>query len=179
MAHYLNYPLARPSQLVGHDILIECEGVDAFINSYRNGMAGSVETAGAPLWRIIKKELPECKLVVVRRPLIEVYRSLTKKGFLPDLSELAELNATLDLLESVAQEIEYRNLIDPLTCRWLFEYCLEIDWDFDWWASLHQVNIQIDLKARMDQMERHKDRWKVLREEVAERSRGLEGWPLH
>lgn len=176
MTHFLNYPLARPPVTVGHDILIECDDVAQFIDSYRNGMTGTVETSAAPLWKIVRKELPDCKIVVVRRPLIEVYRSLEKHGYLFNLSELAELNELLEMISEMPRvcSICYEGLDSPGVCKWLFEYCLEIDFDFDWWLQLQGMNIQVDLKERMEQLERRKESMERVRQEVLEKSRGIE-----
>ena len=89
LSHYLSYPLARPLQPVGHELLSECPDVETFLDSYRNGMCGTVETAGALMLRIVRTELPQCRIVLVRRPLIDVHRSLAAKGVVADLTVLA------------------------------------------------------------------------------------------
>lgn len=172
MAHYLNYPLARPIQPVGHDILLGCERVEDFLNSYRNGMWGTVETSAAPLWKIVRKELPECKIVVVKRPLIEVWKSLNRIGWLGDLTELAELSETLNVAAAApgVECVYVQGLDSPEVGKWLFEYCLEIDFDFEWWMDLHRVNIQVDVAAQAERVQRAKD----LKPEILERSREIE-----
>lgn len=146
--HYLNYPLARPPQGVGHDLAVQMGSVEAFIDLYnKEGMFGSVEIGAVMAWRIIKKELPHLKTVVIRRPLIEVFHSFAKAGFEVDIGELGELEAMLD---SVAEEegvysIRSSDLDAPIVCKWLFEYCLDLEFDFDWWAYIQSINIQMDL----------------------------------
>lgn len=149
LAHYLSYPLARPLQPVGHDIMIDCSDVDAFLGNYTRGMFGTVETAGAMLWQIVRRELPECRIVLVRRPLIEVYRSLAAKGVVADIGVLAEMDQTLNFAACDPQimSVPYELLSDPAVGKWLFEYLLELDWDEEWWQKLVATNIQVDLPA--------------------------------
>ena len=146
--HYLNYPLARPPQGVGHDLAVQMGSVEAFIDLYnKEGMFGSVEIGAVMAWRLIKKELPHLKTVVIKRPLIEVFNSFARAGFEVDIGELGELEAMLD---SVAEEegvysIRSSDLDAPIVCKWLFEYCLDLEFDFDWWAYMQNINIQMDL----------------------------------
>lgn len=172
LAHYLSYPLARPLQPVGHEILAGCESVDKFLNSYKCGMWGSVETAGAMLWRIIRSELPQCKIILIRRPIIEVHRSLAKVGIVADLSALAEMEAMLDAAagDSSIISVPYPVLSEPMIGKWLFEYCLELEFDFDWWAQITQVNIQVDMPAWMKRIEENRHVFESLKGDVASRS---------
>lgn len=148
VSHYLNYPLARPTQGVGHDLAVQMGSVEAFMDLYnKEGMFGSVEIGAVMAWRIIRKELPHLKTVVIRRPLIEVFNSFAKAGFEVNIGELGELEAMLD---SVAEEegvysIKSSDLDAPVVCKWLFEYCLELEFDFDWWVYMQNINIQMDL----------------------------------
>lgn len=147
-AHYLNYPLARPPQGVGHDLAVQVGSVEAFIDLYnKEGMFGSVEIGAVMAWRLIKKELPNLKTVVMRRPLIDVFNSFAKAGFEVDLGELGELEVMLDAVsqEPGVYSINSSDLDAPIVCKWLFEYCLELEFDFDWWAYMQSMNIQMDL----------------------------------
>lgn len=148
VAHYLNYPLARPPQGVGHDLAVQMGSVEGFVDLYKKeGMFGSVEIGAVMAWRIIKKELPHLKIVLMRRPLIEVFDSFAKAGFVVDLGELAELEAMLDAVAQTegVYSIKSSDLDAPVTCKWLFEYCLDLEFDFDWWAYMQSYNIQMDL----------------------------------
>lgn len=147
LAHYLKYPLADPPLAIGHEILAECDTVDKFINSYKNGMLGTVETAAGLIWRIVKAELPDIQLVTIRRPLIEVFRSARKKGFMADLGFLAEQDAILDAVDSEPGTISipYLLLSDPVVGKWMYEALLGLEFDFDWWHTFQQINVQVDM----------------------------------
>ena len=179
LAHYLSYPLARPLQLVGHDILIECDSVDKFLDSYKNGMWGTCETNGAFLWRLVRQEMPECKVLLVRRPLIEAYQSFAATGFMPDLSEMAAIDAMLD---AAAQDpkivtVPYSTLSEPTVGKMLFEHLLELEFDFDWWARTVQLNITVDMEQWQNRVWDNKSLRKMLMEDVAKKSEGLK--PCH
>lgn len=153
MAHFLNYPYTRPLQPVAHDVAPLCKSVEGFINAYKkDGMWGAVETEAVIAWQIIKKELPDLKTIVVRRPLQEVYNSIIKLGFQGNLTHLAELNAMLDLVASQpgVYTINSSDLDAPITGKWLFEYCLELEFDFDWWYIVSQVDIQVNIEDVMN-----------------------------
>lgn len=171
LAHYLVYPPAP--KLVGHDILAECESVEMFLDSYRNGMTGTIETAGVPLWRIVRQELPECKIACIRRPLIEVYKSSIKKGFRVDLAQLA---AQEELLNQTAADpaiahIPYQMLSDPFVGKWIFEVLLEQEFDQDWFNAMIQINVQVDMVQFQDRLAKARVNLPKVMEEVSR-------WPM-
>lgn len=173
LAHYLSYPLARPLQPVGHDIMTGCTSVEMFLNSYRFGMWGTVETGGAELIRIVRQELPGCKIVLIRRPLIEVHRSLLDKAFTPDLSKLAEYDQMLDAAatDPTIVSVPYNLLSEPFIGKWLFEYLLELEFDFDWWLNLVNTNIQINMHDVFAHMREYSENLTKLAEDV-------KGWKI-
>lgn len=176
---------------------VQMGSVERFIDLYtKDGMFGSVEMGAVMAWRIIRKELPHLKIVLIRRPLIEVFDSFAKAGFVVDLGELAELEA---MIEAVAQvdgvySIKSSDLDAPVTCKWLFEYCLELEFDFDWWAYMQSYNIQMDLHDiyGMEKEEGKTESFKVstfkealdkrraaFRVDVAERMKGVSLSDMH
>ena len=172
MAHYLNYPMARPPQPVAHDVAILCKSVAGFVRAYKEeGMWGSIETGGIMAWRLLEKELPDLRRVVVRRPLQEVYKSLTMQGVPPNLTTLAELNAMLDDIAAKPDvySINAADLDAPGVCKWLFEYCLELEFDFSWWARLQALNIQIDMDTVLQMKDEIDIRYTAFQQDVFER----------
>jgi hypothetical protein len=171
LAHYLNYPMARPLMPVGHDILNECRDVQMFLDSYRHGMWGSIETGGASLWPIVRDEMPECRIILVRRPLHDVYRSLAAAGVSPDLGILAELDQHLNFASADPSitSVPYDLLSDPGVGKWVFEYCLELDWDEEWWTRLVQMNIQVDMGAWLERLESRREQYLAMLENAKKR----------
>lgn len=166
LAHYLNYD---PSKRVGHDISIECDHVADFTQSFTNGLWGSVETGAVEAWRLIRVLLPQVKLIAVKRPLLDVCRSLERRGVVPRLDELAARNVMLD--ELARQEgvhcLGFDDLQDVNVCGWLFEHCLELEFDPEWYAKCSMINVQIDMQARLAQLERRQSALAGLRAEIA------------
>jgi hypothetical protein len=138
-------------------------------------MWGTCETAGAMLWRIVRKELPSCKIVVVRRPVIEVQRSLARVGAMSSIAALAEEDAMLEaaIRDPEIMPIHYQQLGDPQIGKLLFEHCLEIDFDFEWWTKMVQMNVQVDMPAWLRKMEERRPAFRQLVEEVRNRGEGM------
>ena len=176
LAHYLNYPFTVPRQPIAHDVAPRCKSIEGFLHAYREeGLWGSVELEGMIGWQVIRKEMPELKTVVVRRPLQEVYNSWLKLGYSPNLTELGKLDAILDLIaeQPNVYSINSSDLDAPVVGKWLFEYLLEIEFDFDWWYQINQTNIQIN----MDDVEKIRPstelRSEAYRADVMERTKEL------
>jgi hypothetical protein len=172
LTHYLNYPLARPAQPVAHDVAPLCRNVDGFIKAYKEeGMWGAVEIGGVVAWQIIKKELPDLKTIVIRRPLQDVYNSLAAAGYQANLTNLAEFDELLNVVSAQpgVHSINVDSLEVPGVCKWLFEYCLELEFDFDWWARLAALNIQVNLEDVMKVKDEIDERFFSFQKDVLER----------
>lgn len=181
LAHYLNY---APARRCGHDIAIECSTIDEFLNPLVDGwMHGTVETGAVVAWRLLMARLPEAKFIVIKRPLSEVQASLAKLN----VSLVAgELEARAMLLELASQQpgvvtLQYSELDYPETCQRLFEYCLEIPWDEEWYKQTVRFNIQIDMPARLQQLAKNRLQLDALQAQVlVETSKLLgNGYGLH
>jgi hypothetical protein len=173
LAHYLSYGPARPPKLVGHEILGECDSVQKFLDSYHNGMWGTCETAGAGLWRIVRQELPECQIVLIRRPLVEVHRSLIQMGLTANLTSLAAQEAMLDAATSDPRiiSIPYTMLSEPFIGKWLFEVLLQEEFDFDWWMRVVNTNIQVKMPDFLERLEHAQVNLNLLAEDIKR-------WPM-
>jgi hypothetical protein len=157
---------------VAHDVAPLCKNVETFARAYKEeGMWGSVEQTGMIGWQVIRKELPNLKTVVLRRPLQEVYQSLANLGVNANLTGLAELNATLDVIATQpgVHSINTSDLDAPVMGKWLFEYLLEQEFDFDWWYQVSQVNIQVNIENLEVVGEEVKARYALYQEDVLRR----------
>lgn len=172
LAHYLSYGQRK----CGHDIAILCDRVQDLVDCYRKqGMWGTCETGACVAWRLIRHELPELRLVTVHRPLIEVVRSLEAKGVQPRLDELAQREAALSELgrQPGVHSLTFHDLNDVSVCGWLFEYCLELEFDPEWYARCRLLNIQVDLAQRERQLRERSEASRELMAEVARRTSEL------
>jgi|SRR5215467_100681 len=172
-AHYLSYPHLNPPKPIGHEILGECDTVQKFLESYENGMWGTCETAGATLWRIVRQELPHIQIVTIRRPLIDVHRSLLSMGVPANLTNLAAQDAMLDAAQQdpAIISIPYNMLSEPFIGKWLFETMLEAEFDFEWWYRMINTNIQINKEDFLERVSDFQKNLNSLAEDVKR-------WPM-
>lgn len=132
----------------GHDELRHARTLDDVQSWLSMENTGTIETAGAPYWRLVK----HLKTVVIRRPIGEVMMSLAKFNvFDPDrlFRQLQQLDRKLDQIEARVENvisIPYHRLSDELACKTIFEHCLPYQHDPEWWHTLNEVNLQIDMQ---------------------------------
>lgn len=96
---WLAHWLSDHDLFVGHDIGIECDSIAAFKDKFANGLDGSCETGSMFAWRLIRREIPGIKFVVIRRQRAAVAASLARFG-------LAGLEAELEARDRFLDEIE-------------------------------------------------------------------------
>jgi hypothetical protein len=180
LAHWLSYP----GKFVGHDISIECKSVDEFLASYRNGMAGTVETGAMIGWRLLKHELPGLRTLVVMRDVHDVLCSLAKQGVASpavtdEIASRAYMLAAISAAPGV-KTIDWQDLNDPFLREALWDWLLQIPFDPDWDARFAFTNIQIDFAARLRQLEKNRSAIEAFKAEVINRQQmiGLENCPM-
>lgn len=146
-----------------------CDTVDKFLGSYKNGMWGTCETGGTGIWRIVRQEMPECKIVLIRRPIIESHRSLINAGFTGNLTVLAEQDVMLDAASTdpAIVSIPYNMLSEPFIGKWLFETLLELEADFDWWIKMVNTNVQMRIHDVMPHLNEYAANLTKLSEEIS------------
>lgn len=137
----------------GHDELRHCRSLDDVQAWFSQQATGTVETAGAPWWRLLERFAPDAKVVVVRRPVEEVLDSLTRlAGFdVPALTRaICQLDCKLDQIAARVPNVlsvQFADLEKEETCAALFEHCLPYKHDSEHWAQLAAVNVQINFAA--------------------------------
>lgn len=163
LSKFLGY---RGRFLIGHDILIECKSPSDFFNSFKFGMHGTVETGAVVGWQLIRKEIPEAKFVVIKRPLSEVKASLLAFGIVPIEGELEQREAMLDALSTVegVETLDYSSLSIPQCLEWLFEHLLELPFDSEWFSEMASINFQINLAWQLERLRENRDDLFSLRE---------------
>ena len=182
LSHLLTYGPARCE----HDFIAQCGTINQFVGAFGpQGLAGSCETAAMLGWKVIKLRMPTARLVLVRRPLDEVAKSLRQACLevgidLPvPMAELELRDSMLDALARVpgVKSFDFIELEDEQACKWIFEHCLETQWDREHWQRLAQVNIQVDLRARFEYLASVAPRLEALRREVIFASTAIQGGP--
>lgn len=120
---------------------------------------GSAETSVARWWRLIRAVAPELRVVVIRRPLEDVVGSLMRVDLggagVFDRERLflamKKIDLALDRIERApnVRSYEYGALDDEAVCSEIFEFCLGLPHDHEWWAALSPMRITCDMAAIM------------------------------
>lgn len=170
LAHFLRYA----GTVVTHDLATECSSISEFKAKLRL-VDGTTETGAVLGWRLIRAELPEAKLVVIRRDFREVGASLSR-WVDPPWEDLVQRAVMLDAVSDLpgVLSIEYPALEDPMVCKMLFEHCLDLPFDWGWWGQLQSTNIQVDMGARLRHLATNHQKLEAFKQEVAQRTRSLE-----
>jgi GNAT superfamily N-acetyltransferase len=144
--YWLSRWLAYAEWQCGHEELRHCRSL-ADVNSWlAQPFTGTIETAGAPFWRLLP---PEVRLATVRRPIGEVIASLYRSGLAFDerlmCRHLAYLDRKLDQVERRlgARRWMFADLATESGCASLFEYCTGLPHDPAWYAYLAPANLQV------------------------------------
>lgn len=153
----------------GHDIVLDFPSLSGIQNFYKKPYNGSCETGMVDGYKAMLSLVPEAKLVVVKRPVIDVTSSLYQA--LHQNIEISQLYRRMELLREVANlpgvlSVDYKDLNSEATCKQIFEHCLEQPFDVTWWQGLKDKNIQINLKKRMELIETIRPELDRLREEA-------------
>lgn len=169
--HFLSYA----GEQVGHDLATQCDSVAEFRRRF-SAMSGSCETGAVLGWRLIREELLGVRLAVIRRDPVEVWQSLMKFGVDADLDDLVRKWVLLDVVSALpgVVTLQYRELSDPMSCKLLFEYCLDLPFDWKWWEQLHQTRIEVDMAVRLRDLISNRARTERFKAEVAGRTALLE-----
>lgn len=174
MSHWLRYA----GKVVGHDVAVEC----ASIGDFRAKLAlmdGSCETGAVLGWRLIREQMPEAKLVIVLRPVGEVVASLAKFGVEALPGELEQRYLMLTMVANLPGTLvlSYSQLSDPLMCQVLWEHCLELPFDWQWWSQYQALHIEVNMRTRLQRLASNAPRLEALKAEVAAAGAGIGGGP--
>ncbi len=166
LSHFLSYGEAR----VGHDIAVHCRRAQDFLDCYSRGMTGTCETGAVIGWPWLVQQMPDVRIVLVRRPLPEVVAELASFGMIAPPGELEEREAELDRLAQMpgVESIGFAELRDPHVCQWLFELLLDRPIDWVWWKALDRTVIQPDMQQAADHLFANYEALQLLELEIRE-----------
>lgn len=165
---WLAHWLTAPDHPVGHDTIIECNRLSDFAENFTNGMRGTIETGAVEGWRQIIAAFPQGRFLTIRRPLEEVHQSLMRFGLDVKL-ELLQREALLNEIEAegFAERVDFVDLRQHGCRKWIWNYLLpEFPFDVERDIMLAQVNIQVDMQARLVQLAGRAAAMVVLKEEL-------------
>lgn len=156
LSHFLSYG----NWHCGHDEVRHMRSLDDIHSWFSQGAIGSVETAVAPWWRLLKN----VRLVTIRRPIVEVVDSMSRIpgcSFDRDVltANMRALDRKLDQVEARVPDVlsvNYSDLDKEEACAALFEHCLPYKHDSARWRALSSVNIQINMRTLIRYCEAYK-----------------------
>lgn len=139
----------------GHDELRHMRSMGDITAWFSQPNIGSVETGAAPWWRLLDGFHDDLRIAIVRRPVGEVVDSLMA---LPNITfDRDALHAAMTRLDRKLDQIiarmpgvlsvDYHDLANEETCARVFEHCLDLPHDPDWWTFLRDKNITTDMFA--------------------------------
>jgi hypothetical protein len=133
-----------------HDALLDLDCVAALRALLASPHTGLSETAMAFAAPLIRRHFPEARFVVVRRELEEVRGSLAEHGWHYPEGMLEAMAAQVDAVSAMpgTLTVAYDDLATEAACRAIFETCLDLPWDREWWQAFDATNIQIDMVER-------------------------------
>jgi hypothetical protein len=153
---WLSIFLTYGSWVCSHEESRHVRSVDDIRSWLSQDRVGTVETAAAPFWRLIRNIRPDIRVVVIRRPAVDVLESLVATGVEVDrpamLAKLIRAQAKLDQVAARmpgALVVPFADLVTESVCAAIFEYCLPYRHDHGWWERTSALNLQINLPAML------------------------------
>ncbi len=147
---WLSRFLSYGDWVCGHDELQHMRSLDDVATWFTQPHTGTVETAGAPFWRMLP---PGARVVVVRRPVPAVLASLARQGVAGDaVTQLVVANDRK--LEQIgnrihgALSVNFEDLNNEAVCARVFQHCLGYPHDPLHWRTWHARKVSGDLKAQ-------------------------------
>jgi GNAT superfamily N-acetyltransferase len=138
----------------GHDEIVHIRNLADVQSWFRQPNTGTVETAAAPWWRMVRKISPDARVAVVLRPVQESVDSFMRLGLPFDRDLLTtELRRQDRKLEQIARRwpgamvVSYSDLDSEAVCAAIFEHCLPYKHDHGWWEHVSRQNIQVNMTA--------------------------------
>jgi hypothetical protein len=172
--YWLSQFLSYGNRQIGHDLSGEVRSTREFVNFVR-AYGGVCDTGAVIGWRALRAEMPSATFITIRRPIGECIQSLRRTFAVElDLDDLKALDDMLDCLEASPGTIryEYSDLKSAESCRRLFETCLGIAFDHDWWERLDSRNLQVDTRVFLENLPRRVNNFVILQEDMLARATG-------
>ena len=136
----------------GHDELRYARTMEDVRIWQNRPQIGSVETLGAPFWRLAG----DARVALIRRPVADVIDSFARCGLAFDRAAVTRNFQRMDRkLDQIAARVPgaFSVTFDELGtedgCRRLFEFCLPVKHDPAWWSAMKDFDLQVDIRSVM------------------------------
>lgn len=165
---WLSYFLTYKDWHCSHDIVTDLHSITELESFFKRPNVGTCETGMVDGWKLIEKLYPQVRRIVVRRSLKDVKASLAKFGINAD----KDVERRSALLTQVTQRpgvltVTFDDLDTEEGCKKVFEHCLQLPFDRDYWLSLKDRNIQIDMERRIEKLRNNHVEIEALKAELA------------
>ena len=154
----------------GHEEIRHCRSLDDVRSWFAQPWTGTCETSAAPFWRLVQRLAPNCRIVTVHRPVGVVAASLRRAGLVFDdavmLRALERQEAKLRQIEARLPDVlsvRFEDLVDEACCREVFEHCLQMPHDPEWWGQLDGMNLQVSVPHMLRYFDAHRVQVEKLR----------------
>lgn len=170
MMHWLS---AVSGERVGHDTAIEADTVDGWLETILRRMRGTCETGAVGAWPILRRAIPDCRIVTVQRPLADVVASLARLGLTAESGILEIRDEQLAMLarQPGVLAVQYHELRDPRMCAAIQAHCLDSAFNWPVWEYFDRNNITVDIGPRMARVAERGPMTTLLKAEVEARKR--------
>jgi hypothetical protein len=172
LSHWLSYiKEGHRIKSVGHDAFSKQTTVEECLALFDGTLDGTVETGAAFAYTMLRDRLPKARFLVVQRDPMDCLRSLMRKGISPDPDDWTQRVRDLWAVSaSGVRTVAYSDLDLESCARWIWEYCLEVPWDGQWWAQWTPINVQVDMSKRVAELIKDADNIAKLKLEVVNAS---------
>jgi GNAT superfamily N-acetyltransferase len=156
---------------VGHDLAIECDSIDQWLECVFRRFRGTCETGAVEAWPILRRAIPDCRIITVHRPLEAVCASLAAAGYVPPRDDLERREAALRELagQDGVLPVPFDALDDPRCCAVLQEHALSMPFNWPAWRGAADVNVQVDRERRLALLTGRRPQIERLKAELVER----------
>lgn len=131
---------------VHHDLPLSVNNLDEMRAVLSRPQTGSSETALSRAEPMLRSWFPDARTVVVRRPVEEVRASMIRLGWIPREGYLEAEAASLERISARpgVLTVDFEHLANQETCQQVFEHCLQMPFDYDWWKQFSVQRLVID-----------------------------------
>ncbi len=149
-SYWLSKFLSYPPYRCAHDLILRSDSLKHLITNLTS-VTGSVELGLGVAWPLLFNLLPETKVIVIRRHLNDIYRSLHRLGLYIPIEELEMRDKALEHCSQhpKVKSYSFEDLDNPEICKEIFEYCLNCNWNQAWYRAYAGINIQLNVPKRM------------------------------
>ena len=156
---------------VGHDLAIDANTIDHWLEAVARTYRGTCETGAVEIWPILRRSVPNCRIITIHRPLKDVCASLAAAGYTPPLETLTRRYAALERLaeEDGVLSVPFGALVDPKWCAMVQEYALGQPFNWSAWREADEINIQVEYSTRIQRLAERRPALDKLKAELAER----------